>query len=582
MQSQLYNKRMKTLYQSLLDYELTLLRGIATRQAVPLAVANQAQMIARLVEALLSPATLAIILAELSTEEKAALQLLLDHGGHIEGPRFARDYGHIRPMGPARMEREQPWHHPVNPAESLWYKGLIYKAFQLTPQGNLEMVYIPTDMLPLIQLSPPAPTSTQPDLGRLPVATVPTPQISRSGEGRLRENLFSLLVYLQITPVRLEKTAQTGQTVFPYLSTKDKRALLEILLPAPALEAELEFLLHLGQRAGFLTIKHGRLKPERDPTRAWLQSPLPAQIQHLQNTWRADPSWNELWRTPGLTPQPTGWENSPLRARGRILEHLTQITTEEWVSLNDFIAAIKHIEPDFQRPDGNYESWYIYDRQGQPLMGFAHWDEVEGALIHYLITHILWWLGVVELGAVTETAPPTAFRITPSGQSFLHNKTVPDLTEPKAPLLRVDTNFNAIVPSRASLYDRFQLARFAQLERREPERAVYRITHASVSRALKNGVAADQITTFLARATHNQTPLKIIETVLAWGARQNTARLEAVTLLRLSHQDLLAELRQHPTLNRLLGENINPTTILIPSDKVTEVRRLLTELGYLE
>jgi hypothetical protein len=31
-----------------------------------------------------------------------------------------------------------------------------------------------------------------------------------------------------------------------------------------------------------------------------------------------------------------------------------------------------------------------------------------------------------------------------------------------------------------------------------------------------------------------------------------------------------------------LGEVIGPTAILIPPDKVAEVRRLLTELGYLD
>ncbi|MFN8454523.1 MAG: helicase-associated domain-containing protein [Anaerolineae bacterium] len=576
---------MKTLSQSLLDYEPALLRGIAAGRAVPLAGANQAQIVTRLAEALLSPAALAVVLAELSNEERAALQLLVNHGGQIEGPRFARDYGHIRPMGPARLEREQPWRRPVNPAESLWYKGLIYKAFQLTPEGNLEMVYIPTDMLPLMQLSPSAAATAPPTGERLQVVSAPTPHFTRSGEGRLRENLFSALVYLQTTPVRLEKTPKTGETPpYPYLSAKDKRALVEILLPGETLEAELEFLLHLGQRAGFLTLKHGRLKPERDPTRAWLQSQPQAQIQQLQNTWRADPSWNELWRTPGLSPQPTGWENSSLRTRSKILDFLAQAatSTEEWLSLQDFIAAIKRTEPDFQRPDGNYESWYIYNPQGQPLMGFAHWDEVEGGLIRYLITHILWWLGVVELGMASETASPAAFRITPSGWRFLHNLTEPEAAESKTPLLRVDTNFYAVVPAQVSLYDRFQLARFAQLERREPQRVVYRITQASVSRALKNGVAADQITTFLARATQNQTPLKVIETVLTWGARQNTAKLEPVTLLRLSQPDLLAELRQHPTLSRCLGEIITPTTIVIPSDKVAEIRRLLTELGYLE
>jgi hypothetical protein len=372
------------------------------------------------------------------------------------------------------------------------------------------------------------------------------------------------------------------------LTAKDKKTLASCLLPAlPAIpaEVELEFLLHLGQRAGLLTVGHGRLRLDRDPARAWLQSQLEEQIHLLQNTWRADPTWNDLWHVPSLTPQPTGWENSPLLARSKILGYLAQVEapTENWLSLDDFVAVIKRVEPDFQRPGGDYNSWYIYNRQGQLLMGFEHWVEVEGALIRYLLTHILLMLGVIEVGTATAGGDPTSFRLTPSGRDFLRNEAPsPAPADKKAPLLRVEANFNAHVPARASLYDRFQLARFATLERREKERTVYLISQASVSRALKNGVAAEQIAAFLARATDNQTPLKVVETILAWGARQNTARLEQATLLRLSHEGLLVELRQHPHLGPLLGEVLNPTTLVIPPDRLGEVRRLLIELGYLE
>src|SRR6185503_11503098 len=133
-------------------------------------------------------------------------------------------------------------------------------------------------------------------------------------------------------------------------------------------------------------------------------------------------------------------------------------------------------------------------------------------------------------------------------------------TDKKSPLLRITPDFYAHVPARASLYDRFQLARFARLEQRETDRAVYHITQASINRALKNGVAAEQITAFLARATDNQTPLKVVETILTWGTRQNTVRLEPAMLLRLTHESLLTELRQHPLLSSLLGEALNPTT----------------------
>lgn len=578
---------MKTLYQSLIDYEMALLQGIAQRRGVDLAAISQAQAVELLAEQLLSPAALAITLDELSAAEKEALHLLLRHGGQIEVPRFAREYGFIRPMGSARLVREQPWRNPVNPAEGLWYRGLIFKTFQATTEGNLEMVYIPTDVLPLLEITTPT-GDGEPETGeRLRIASAPTPKIVISGEGRLRENMFSLLVYLQTTPVRLESSPKAAVVALNHLAAKDKNALASCLLPelpTIPLEAELEFLLHLGQRAGLLTLAHGRLRLDRDPARAWLQRQPAEQIQQLQNTWRADPTWNDLWRTPDLVPQPTGWENSPLLARSKILDYLAQVETpaDTWLSLDDFVAALKRLEPDFQRPDGDYSRWYIYDRQGRLLMGFEHWEEVEGALIRYLLSHILLILGAVEVGAAAAASEPASFRLTPVGQAFLRNKPAATSAAQKAPLLRVDANFQAYVPARASLYDRFQLARFATLQEREKERAVYQISQASVSRALKNGVAAEQITAFLARATDNGTPLKVVETILAWGTRQNTVRLEQATLLRLSHESLLAELRQNPRLGPLLGEALNSTTLIIPADRVAEVRRLLGELGYLE
>ncbi|GAB4407737.1 MAG: hypothetical protein Fur0044_00830 [Anaerolineae bacterium] len=578
---------MKTLYQSLIDYEMALLQGIAQRRGVDLAAISQAQAVELLAEHLLSPAALAITLNDLSEAEKEALQLLLHHGGQIEVPRFAREYGFIRPMGSARLVREQPWRNPVNPAEGLWYHGLIFKTFQATAEGNLEMVYIPTDVLPLLEITTPTADRRPPTAETLKISTVSVPPVQISGEGRLRENMFSLLVYLQTTPVRLESSPRTGAVALNHLAAKDKNVLANCLLPElPTIptEAELEFLLHLGQRAGLLAVAHGRLRLDRDPARAWLQRQPAEQIQQLQNTWRADPTWNDLWRTPSLVPQPTGWENSPLLARSKILDYLAQVEApgDSWLSLDDFVAALKRLEPDFQRPDGDYNRWYIYDRQGQLLMGFEHWEEVEGALIRYLLSHILLLLGVVEVGAAAAASEPLSFRLSPLGQAFLRNESAATPPAQKAPLLRVDANFQAYVPARASLYDRFQLARFATLQEREKERAVYQINQASVSRALKNGVAAEQITAFLARATDNGTPLKVVETILAWGTRQNTARLEQATLLRLSHESLLAELRQHPRLGPLLGEALNSTTLIIPADRVAEVRRLLGELGYLE
>ena len=568
---------MKSLRQSLIDYELPLLKAIADQRAVLLTAGDHTAVINQLVETLLSPVATAIVLDDLSPAESQALEFLLQNGGQVEGPRFNRQFGEIRSMGPARLEREQPWQNPANPAEGLWYRGLIYKSFQVSSQGSQEIVYIPDDLRPFLNPKIPQPQPSHPDFQ---IEAVAAPALTISSFNRLRENIFRILVYLQTTPVRVQQDEA--------LAAADKQAVAQTLLPplhrhAPS-EAELEFLLHLCRRAELLTVAHGRLRPEREPTRSWLQAAPARQITELQNTWRADPTWNDLRHVPNLVPQPTGWENSPLLARSKILDYLAQLDTAagQWLSIDHFVTLVKQIDPDFQRPTGDYDTWYIQDRHGNFLMGFAHWDEVEGALIRYLLTFILPVLGVVDLGSPDQTRDPTSFCLTPAGQSFLTGRSTIDDLPPKTPWLRVDHNFLVRVPAQASLYDRFQVARFAQLESYDPQRAGYHITQASVKRALKNGVTPDQITAFLTRVTNNQTPLKVVESIRNWGTRYATVALEPATLLHLKHEALASELRQHPGLGPLLGESLNPTTILIPARHVAQVKRFLIELGYLE
>lgn len=569
-----YNEIMKTLRQSLIDYEPALLKAIAECRAVLLSATTQFEMVTQLTEALLSPVATAIVLDDLSQEEREALQFLLAQGGQVDGPRFAREYGAVRAMGPARLERESPWENPANPMEGLWYRGLIYQAFQVVERGGQEVVYIPSDLLPLLNsISPIVQQSPQ-----FQMAQVKTPAFIISSEDHLRENFFSLLAYLQNTPIRLQADNQ--------LSPETKKILIQALAPplvstfSP--EAELEFLFHLGQRVGVLTVGHNRLRLDRHLTRNWLQSPPEHQLELFQKSWRADPTWNDLWHVPGLTPQPTGWENSPLRARSKILGYLEQIQdTESWWSIDEFVSTIKRIDPDFQRPNGDYESWYIQDIRGNFLMGFEHWDEVEGALIRHLLSHVLPALGIVDLGAASAASRPTSFRLTPPGQLFLAGRPLP-IGDQRQTYLRADTNFRVRVPPPASLYDRFQLARFAQLERREEGRAIYLITRASVSRAIKNGITVEQITAFLNRATNNQIPLKVVEALRTWGARYDVLQLEQVTLLRFKDERVLAELRQQTNIDHLLGEILNSTTVLVPEAHLPELRRLLIELGYLE
>ena len=77
-------------------------------------------------------------------------------------------------------------------------------------------------------------------------------------------------------------------------------------------------------------------------------------------------------------------------------------------------------------------------------------------------------------------------------------------------------------------------------------------------------------------------PLKVVETLRQWGTRFGTARLEQVTILRLSDPQVLLDLRQQPELAQILGDVVGPTTILVPSNHVSTVRKILRELGYID
>jgi hypothetical protein len=570
---------MKSLLQSLVDYDMAQLEAIADSRAVALNTSQRSQAMALLTEALVSPAGVAIALAALPDEAVAALQRLLQNGGQLEGPRFTRQFGVVRSMGPARLAREKPWQNPASITERLWYAGFIFSAFQMTNQGSLEIFYIPQDLQPLLAaaLGPPARKPAVP--ADTVIAPVPRPAVEASGQNRLRENIFSLLVYLQTTPVRLSN--KEG------LAPPDKAALAGCLLPPlPGINFvdEVGFLLHLAQRAGLLAISHGRLRPDPDAARMWLQGPAGKQTRQLQEAWRGDPAWNDLWHTPGLVMQPTGWENSPLLARSKILGYLAQLPTgpDHWFALADLVAWIKEIDPDFQRPGGDYQSWYISNAHGQSLMGFEHWEQVEGALIRYVVGGLLPLLGVVNLGLDAAGDMPAFVQLTAEGAAFLANQP-PDSPGDAGPqFLHVDNKFGVHVLPEVSLYDRFQLARFATLEERQTNRVVYRITQASVGRALRNGVTAGQMAAFLTRATNNQTPLTVLEALHQWGQRRDTVKFERVTLLRVSDPQILAELRGQPVLAPLLGEALGAGAIVAPADKVSEIRRILIELGYME
>ncbi|HID88379.1 MAG TPA: hypothetical protein EYP52_01515 [Anaerolineae bacterium] len=311
----------------------------------------------------------------------------------------------------------------------------------------------------------------------------------------------------------------------------------------------------------------------------WLRASPWKQRRVMVEAWREDSTWNDLWHVPTLRPDDTGsWRNNPLLAREALLRHLGACKLDTWYALETFIAAVKAIDPDFQRPDGDYSTWYIRDAvTGQYLSGFESWDAVEGALIRYLITGPLAWLGLVDLGAEREGGPPTVFRLSPDGAAFLGKADPPVRPEPPPLVVRPDLTILAPAGRR---YERFQLSRVADWVR-TGDPYLYRITPTSLERARRQRIPLERIVAFFEEATGGRVPKTLRPALARWVRHGTEVRLTRGILLRVRDEGLLRELTADPSTRRYIREVLGPTAALVAPGDWPRLVQALVERGVL-
>lgn len=550
---------MRSLRQCLQDTYLVRLEVIAHFWDIELTITRQREAASQLTEAMSAPEAIAQAREALPEDQRRALQALLDAEGHMPRRIFARQWGEIRTMGPGRMDRKKPWREPVSPAEGLWYKGLIFHTFEQGPDGAYEVVFIP----PELQAHLPSPSAPPPTVDLEPIAAPAS--VRQIGDAFL-DDACTLLAYVQ------------NERLSDKWAERHSAGLLRRLRDAD--RGRFAFLRHLAGRIGWVYgDDSNRLRLEPDTVTAWLQSSTGQQREALTAAWRDDPTWNELFHIPSIVPEDTGaWMNDPLLARKAILHHLKACAPDEWYGIADFASAIKDITPDFQRPNGDYEAWYIRDAlTGKYLTGFESWDAIEGALIRHIITGPLAWLGLVDLGAAASERPPMAFRLTPAGAAFLGLVELAAASEPKSLNLRSD--FTVLVPP-ARRFERFQLARVADWTR-TGDVFVYRLTPRAMERARQQGIPIARVLEFLEQVTGASVPRFVEAALTRWEARGAEASLSRRIVLQLSDGDLMDQLMSSPRTGHLVQERAGPTTALVREADLSRIAATLGKLGLL-
>jgi hypothetical protein len=551
---------MSSLHRFLIDYDMAMLRALAQNRGVALSTSHQEKAADELSTALLQPLSVRTALALLSPEGRSALQNLLAVGGRMRAPQFARRFGQVRAIGPGRLERETLWQNPANAAEELWFAGLIFYAFSEDEYGVGEFVFVPDDLralLPEPQIEPPAFTVEQ----ALP------PSVESSGEPAMVHDLFAHLVYLQNHDVRPYASGHLGR--------RDLASLRRRMLDAD--EGRLDFLQHLSDRLG-LTARQGEyLRLESAPVKQWLTATLSCQVATLQEAWRDDPTWNDLCHVPSLVcDRQTPWQNDPVATRRALLPLLARCPMHDWWSLDSFVTAVHDFHPDFQRPSGDYTSWYIRDAVSEDYYsGFESWHHVEGALLAYLLNGPLYWLGIVETVA---QADESLCRLTEAGARFLGLLSEETESAPSPPIV-VSPDFCVDLPAPASLYVRFQLERFAELESQDPCR--YRLTVSGLVRALSRDIRVEQVLAFLRQASDGPVPANVAGQLELWADRFGQVLLEEAVVLTVKNERVLKDLIVLPETRSLIKRTISPTSALVQKPDLPRLRKELRALGYL-
>jgi hypothetical protein len=546
---------MPALYQTLSSQDLGYLRIVAELWGLELD-SNETDAAAKeLCASLLDSDLLAEILGAFNPEAQTALEMLVAKNGRIPWAEFTRRFGDIREMGAGKRDREKPYLNPASTAEILFYRALLARDFFNTTNGAQEFAYIPDDLFRLINH-----------------------EGNKEHEEKRQEDsddsvALSYPEEIAVNPEPLGRPASPVEKAYPIPANDflldDATTLLAALrlgteMPETHVPAQvIEQLL----KSAKIILKSGP-KPERVKT--FLEAPRDEALQMLADTWLESEIFNELRQLPGLAFEGE-WKNQPAVTREFLLNLLDAIPEGKWWSLPAFIRDVKAKYPDFQRPAGDYDSWFIKrESDGEYLRGFAHWDQVDGALVRYFVTCVLFWLGQVELASPEEGAEPTAFKV-------IGEKVKVRSEEGK---IVARSNGQISVPRFVPRAVRYQVARFCEWDDAREDEYRYIITPSSLKKAAEQGLKVEHLLVLLAKYTSGGIPPVLVKALKRWEATGTEARVQTQVVLRVSRPEVLEELRKSKAA-RFLGEMLGPTTVVIKDGAQSKVLAALAELGLL-
>jgi hypothetical protein len=349
-------------------------------------------------------------------------------------------------------------------------------------------------------------------------------------------------------------------------------------------------------RLGLLREQQGTVVAPRSieaDVRAFFSLPLLERTRRCYRIWLETPFWNELFYLPEviLRPGPAPLEpahEEVMQARHTVVAQLQSEQSRAWYDFTAFIAHVKLYAPYLLFPrrygsradrysiGSNPYGWDFRLRRGW-LTHREGWHLVEGGFIRSVIAGPLYWLGLVELNHEDN---PGAFRLAENFSIVTSDEPV-NIEEPAPGRLIIQPNFELVALAPVSEALLLNLDRFA--ERVGLERiAQYRLTKASVTRAIQMGLHAETIQQILEQASGSDTPQNVQYSLLEWERQARRVELwRSATLLEVDNPALLDTLFADEETRPLLGRRLAPTLLEVPNHQLPALQEALWQRDYL-
>ena len=359
-------------------------------------------------------------------------------------------------------------------------------------------------------------------------------------------------------------------------------------------EAEVPHLLFIRlllMKLGLLSERRGTLYAV--PADTFFSLPLLERARRCYHLWLDTTFWNELAYLPDVVvrpgPAPLDLAHEEVvHSRKQVMERLLAEQAGVWHEFPTCIARIRLYAPYllFPRQSGtraerytagsNPYGWDFRLRRGW-LTPREGWHLVEGGFIRAIVSGPLHWLGLAHTG---DQDHPDAFRLAPD-IAFITGETPLNIQEPSWGRVVVQPNFEviALAPVPESLL--LNLDRFAERVRLELI-AQYRLTKASITRAIQVGLHAETIQQTLEQAAGGPIPQNVQYSLVEWERQARRIELwRGVTLLEVDDAALLDTLFASSETRTLFGRRLAPRLAEVLTDQLPAVQEILWQQDYL-